>query len=329
MADKIRWGIIGTGAISHHFARGLGVLADAQLVAVASRTKGSADKFGEEFNVPHRHIGAEAIAADEDVDVIYIGTPHPMHVSDTLASLAGGKAVLCEKPFAMNSSEVMQMVACAKKNKLFLMEAMWTYFLPAITEVRRLITSGAIGEIRLVQSTFGFRCQWDPQSRLLNPVLGGGALLDVGVYDIAIAQMAYGREPVRINSMAHIGQTGVDEQGAMIFGYDNGAMAVLTYAVRTQAVNEAAIYGTDGYIRILPNFWHAERIIVKAGQADEKEIKFEMVGNGYNYQAVEVMQHLRSGKTESSIMPLSTSIAMMKTMDRVRAQWGLTYPMEK
>jgi predicted dehydrogenase len=329
MADKIRWGIIGTGGIAHHFARGLAVLADAQLVAVASRTKESADKFGEEFNVPHRHIGAEAIAADKEVDVIYVATPHPMHVSDTITSLNGGKAVLCEKPFAINICEVMQMVACAKKKKLFLMEAMWTYFLPAICEVRRLIAAGAIGEICLVQTTFCFRCPPDPQNRFLNPALGGGALLDVGVYEIAIAQMAYGREPVRISSMAHIGQTGVDEQESMIFGYDNGAMAVLTCAIRAQAVNEAAIYGTDGYIRILPNFWHSDRIIVKTGQSEEKEIKFEMVGNGYNYQAVEVMQCLRSGKTENSIMPLSTSIAMMKTMDRVRAQWGLTYPMEK
>lgn len=329
MADKIRWGIIGTGGIAHHFARGLGVLADAQLVAVASRTKESADKFGEEFNVPHRHIGAEAIAADKDVDVIYVATPHPMHVSDTITSLNGGKAVLCEKPFAMNSSEVMQMVACAKKKKLFLMEAMWTYFLPAISEVRRLIACGAIGEIRLVQTTFCFQCPPDPQNRFLNPALGGGALLDVGVYEIAIAQMAYGREPVRISSMAHIGQTGVDEQEAMIFGYNNGAMAVLTCAIRAQAVNEAAIYGTDGYIRILPNFWHSDRIILKTGENEEKEIKFTIVGNGYNYQAAEVMQCLRSGKTENSIMPLSTSIAMMKTMDRVRAQWNLTYPMEK
>ena len=329
MEKKIRWGIVGTGGIAHKFAKGLSVLPDAKITAVSSRSKESAEKFGIEFNVPNRHIGAESIACDKDVDVVYIATPHPMHKNETISCLEGGKAVLCEKPFAMNILEVMQMITCAKKNKLFLMEAMWMYFFPAMEKVRELVFGGAIGEIRLVQSNICFRCEWNPENRWLNPQLGGGALLDTGIYDIALAQMIYGKEPIRISSMAHIGQTGVDEQSSMIFGYENGAMAVLTCAVRTSAVNEATIYGTNGFIRIPNMFWHPDRIIVKTGQDEEKEISFNRLGNGYGYEAAEVMRCLRNGEIESPVMPLDTSISFMRTMDKIRRQWNLVYPMEK
>jgi predicted dehydrogenase len=328
MTEKIRWGIVGTGRIAHLFAQGLSVLPDAQITAVASRTKEAAGKFATEFNVPNRHIGSEALAGDKDVDVVYIATPHPMHKDDTINCLKGGKAVLCEKPFAMNSSEVRAMIECAKKNKLFLMEAMWMYFFPAMAKIREIVAAGGIGEVRLVQANFCFRHEWDPKSRLLNPQLGGGALLDVGVYDIAFAQMIYVKEPQRISSMAHIGQTGVDEQGSMIFGYEGGAMAVLTCAVQTETLFEAAIYGTDGYIKIPHMFFQPDRIIVKAGQDEEKEIKFNRLGNGYSYEAAEVMRCLRDGEVECPIMPLDMSIAIMKTMDHVRQQWELVYPME-
>jgi predicted dehydrogenase len=328
MAKKIRWGIIGTGWIAHKFAAGLGALKDAEISAVSSRRKESAEKFAAEFNIPNRHIGSIALAADKDVDVTYIATPHPMHKDDTINCLNGGKAVLCEKPLAMNTEEAVQMIACAQEKNLFLMEAMWMYFFPAIAKVRRLIADGDIGEVRLVQANFCMRSKWEPQGRTLNPQLGGGALLDVGIYDIALAQMIYGKEPGRISSMAHIGQTSVDEQGSMIFGYDGGAMAVLTCAVRTQTAFEAAIYGTEGYIKIPHMFFQPDRIIVKAKQGQEKEINFERLGNGYSFEAAEVMNCLREGKTECPTMPLQTSIAIMKTMDKVRQQWGLVYPME-
>jgi len=328
MAKKIRWGIVGTGRIAHSFAQGLAVLKDAEIAAVSSRTKESAEKFASEFNVPNRHIGSEAMAGDKDVDVVYIATPNPMHKDDTINCLKGDKAVLCEKPFAMNCKETMQMILCARKSGLFLMEAMWMYFFPAMAKVRELIAEGVIGEIRLVQANFCFRKGWEPQGSKLNPALGGGALLDVGVYDIAFAQMIYGKEPQRISSMADIGKTGVDEQSSMIFGYEGGAMAVLTCAVRTETLFEAAIYGTDGYIKVPHKFLQPDKIIVKAGQEQEKEIKFGRIGNGYNYEAAEVMRCLRDGEVECPIMPLDTTVAIMKTMDLIRQQWGLVYPME-
>ncbi len=329
MTAKIRWGIVGTGWMAQKFAEGLSVLEDAELVTVASRSKESAEKFGAKFNVPHRHIGVKSIACDEDVDIVYIATPHPMHKNETISCLEGGKMVLCEKPLAMNSLEAGQMVSCARKNKLFLMEAMWMYFFPAIVKVSELIAGGAIGEVRLVQVNFCSRRQWEPKSRFLNLQLGGGALLDVGVYNIALAHKIYGKEPQRISSMADIGKSGVDEQSSMIFGYDSGAMAVLSCAVRTETPYEAAIYGTDGYIKIPHMFFQPDRIIVKAGQDKEKEITFSRLGNGYSYEAAEVMRCLHEGRVECPIMPLDTSMAIMKTMDRVREQWNLVYPMEK
>lgn len=328
MDKRIRWGIVGTGAIAHQFARGLRELEDADLTAVSSRTQESADKFGEEFDVPHRHVGVKNIASDRDIDVVYVATPHSMHMNSTLACLDGSKAVLCEKPFAINTSEVTRMVGRARDRGLFLMEAFWNHCFPSMAKVREIVDSGAIGEIRLVQSNICFRCGWNPDSRLLNPELGGGALLDIGVYNIALAQMIYGQRPTRISSMAHLGETGVDEQSAMILGYESGAMAVLTCAIRTTTPQESAIYGTDGFIKIPAMFSQPYRIIVTRGKEKEEEITFDRFGNGYTYEAIEVMQCLRNGNLESQIVPLAMSMAIMETMDEIRKQWNLVYPME-
>jgi len=325
----IRWGIIGTGNIANKFAQGLAVLDDSTLVAVASRTKEAADKFGDEFNVAQRHVGVAEIATNADVDVIYVATPHPFHKDNTLQCLNGGKAVLCEKPFALNVQEATEMIKTARTKGLFLMEAMWTHFFPAMAKVREIVRSGAIGKVQLVQSNFCFRAGWNADSRLLSPELGGGALLDVGIYNVALARMIFDRDPSRINSMAHLGETGVDELSSLTLGYDDGAMAVLTCAIRTNTSHEAAIYGTDGYIKIPHMFWQPNTIVVKQGQSLEETLSFDRTGNGYNYEAEEVANSLRNGKFESSIVPLDTTLSNMKILDHCREQWGLTYPMEK
>lgn len=327
--DKIKWGIIGTGAIATKFAEGLKSLEDAELVAVSSRTIGSADRFANEFDIHKRHVGVESFAADKNIDAVYIATPHPSHCKDTLACLDAGKAVLCEKPFAMNSKEVKQMVDKAREKNVFLMEAMWTYFFPAMAKVRKLISSGAIGEVRLLQSNFCFRAGFNPESRLFNPELGGGALLDVGVYNIALAYMVFNKEPVEISSQAQIGETGVDEQSSVILKYEDGAMATSTCAVRTSTDHNAVIYGTEGYIKIPPFFWQPKQVIFKTADADETEIMFNHKGNGYNYEAAEVAKCLKNGEKESWLMPLDRSVSIMKTLDQIRAQWNLKYPMEK
>ena len=328
MKDKIRWGIIGTGEIARKFAAGLTALEDAELAAVGSRSKESADCFGEEFGVPRRHASYDALAEDPEIDVVYVATPHPCHKDNTLLCLRSKKAVLCEKPLAMNSAEVAEMVECARSQKQFLMEAMWTHCFPAMAKVRELVSEGAIGKVRLLEAKFCFRSPWDPGGRLLNPELGGGALLDVGVYTVALAHMVLG-PPSRIVAMAHLGETGVDEQSAMILGYDDGAMAVLTCAVRTGTPHDAAVYGTEGWIRIPPRFWQPDRIVLRSNDNDsEQEISFPRLGNGYSFEAAEVMRCLREGKLESAVVPLRLSIDVMATLDRIRDELGLKYPME-
>jgi predicted dehydrogenase len=326
--DKIRWGILGTGNIATRFAEGLMALPDAELVAVGSRSQSSVDSFGYEFDVPHRHASYAALADDPDVDVVYVATPHPFHREHSILCLEGGKPVLCEKPFAINASEAEDVITLAREKGLFLMEAMWTRFLPLLVEVRELLAEGAIGEVRALFADFGFRTAFDPQSRLFDPHLGGGALLDVGVYPVSLASMVFGAAPSRINGMAHLGQTGVDEQSAVILGYDQGQLAILAAAVRTEMPQEAVLIGTEGQIRIHTPWWRPTTLTLsRAGQEDES-LHLPYEGNGYNYEAAAVMDCLRAGRTESDVMGLDETLAIIQTLDRIRAQWGLRYPME-
>jgi dihydrodiol dehydrogenase / D-xylose 1-dehydrogenase (NADP) len=327
MADKIRWGILGTGGIAHKFATGLQAAPEAELVAVGSRTQAAADEFGNTFGAPRRHASYEALANDPEVDVIYVSTPHTLHKDNTLLCLHAGKAVLCEKPFAVNAGEAAEMISLARQKGLFLMEAMWTRYLPAVIKTRQLIAEGVLGEIRMVMADFGFRADFDPQQRLFNPDLGGGALLDAGIYPVSFAAMIFG-SPTQVMSLAQLGQTGVDEQSAYLLGHAEGKLALLASAVSTDLPSEAIVMGTKGRIRLhSPIYCPRSLTLSLPNQADEV-IEPPMIGNGYNYEAVEVMNCLRAGKLESEIMPLDETLAIMKTMDQIRAPWGLKYPTE-
>jgi predicted dehydrogenase len=328
--NKTRWGILGAGRIANEFAKGLSVLPNAELVAVGSRTQQKADQFGDAHGVPHRHASYEALAQDPDVDVIYVATPHPMHRDNSLLCLQSGKAVLCEKPFTINAAEVEELITYARQHHLFLMEGMWTRFLPLMGRVRELLAQGVIGDVRMVAADLGFRSNFDPNGRLFAPELGGGALLDVGVYAVSFASMVLGAGvPPRIASMAHLGETGVDEQSAFILGYDQGCLAILFTAVRTNTSHEGLIMGTEGRIRIHRELFHPTRLTLSRNGKDDQEIDVPIEGNGFNYEAAEVMSCLRAGKTESAILPLDESLAVMRTMDQIRAPWGLTYPSER
>ncbi|MEQ8674560.1 MAG: Gfo/Idh/MocA family oxidoreductase [Aggregatilineales bacterium] len=326
MAEKIGWGIIGTGNIAHQFAKGLKAVDDAELVAVGSRSQESADEFGDEFDVPNRHATYEALAGDPDVDAVYISTPHPMHIHNAVLCIEAGKAVLVEKPFTVNAADAKRILDAGRNNGVFVMEAVWTRFLPAHMKIKELVAEGAIGEVRMVQVDFGFRTQLEPEHRLFAPELAGGALLDVGVYPINMAWMMLG-EPQSIVSAGDIGQTGVDEQAAFIFTYPQGELAVLSCAIRTDTRHEATIYGTEGRIHIPRHWWKAEKFTMQRG-ADVQEFEFPFDGNGYEYEAREVGRCLREGVLESPIMPQEDSLNIMRAMDTIRAQWGLTYPME-
>jgi predicted dehydrogenase len=327
MAEPIRWGIVGTGRIAQFFARGLSVLPDAQLVAVGSRTKEAADKFADMFSIPRRHASYADLANDPEVDAVYVATPHNLHKENTILCLRAGKAVICEKPFAINAREAAEMIGVARETGRFLMEAMWTRFLPVLVKVRELLAQGVIGEVRMMEADFGFRTDFNPKGRLFNPELGGGGLLDVGIYPISLAWMLFGK-PKQITSTVHLGQTGVDEQMALLLSYEQGQIAICSAAVRTNTVQEAYIYGTDGYIKLHSQWWKGERLTLAQSGKDPQVIDLPLEGNGYNYEAAEVMRCVRAGKLESDTIPLDETLAIMGTLDQIRAQWGLKYPME-
>lgn len=327
MTTKFRWGILGAGGIARKFVTGVKALADHEVIAVGSRQQSTADKFADEYSIPHRHASYEALATDPEVDAIYVATPHPMHKENTLTALRSGKHVLCEKPFTINAAEAQVIIDEARQRKLFLMEAMWTRFIPLVAEVRRLVADGAIGAVRMISADFGYRTNFRAESRAFDPALGGGALLDVGVYPISLASMLLGT-PDRIVAMAELGKTGVDEQSAFILGYPGGQLAVLHTAVRTNTPQDAVIMGETGMIRIHPPFWIPKTMTLKVAGKDAQQVEIPYEANGYNYEAVEVANCVRAGKLESDVMPLDESLAIMQTMDAIRAQWGMKYPME-
>jgi predicted dehydrogenase len=359
MSKSYRWGIIGTGGIARAFAKGLARLPEAKLAAVGSRTREAADGFAKDFRVPRAHASYEALAADPDVDIVYVATPHILHKENCLQALRRGKAVLCEKPFAINAAEADEVFTLARAQGLFVMEAMWTRFLPAIVKVREMLAAGAIGEPRWLAADFGFKAPFNPQSRIYDPGLGGGALLDIGVYPLSLASMVFG-VPQGVSSTARLGATGVDEQDSIILTYDGGRMASLNACVTMTTPTEAVIAGDKGIIKIHTPFFRARKISLGlnkiAGISEKKmawlrraarmipavsrlreslegrhprAIRAPYRGNGLHYQATEVMRCLDRGLTESPTMPWAETQSILETMDKIRAQWGLVYPSER
>jgi predicted dehydrogenase len=327
MKEKLRWGILGPGRIAGKFAAALKETEGAELAAVGSRNLERAEMFASEYGFSRAHGSYEDLAGDDGIDAVYIGTPHSCHRDHSILCLRAGRHVLCEKPFAINATEAEEMVAAAREEKLTLMEAMWMRFMPSIFKVRELISEGDIGEIGRITADFGFRAAFDPESRLFDPARGGGALLDVGVYPVSFAYYLLG-EPATVGGAAHIGETGVDEESVALLGYKGGSQAILTMALRLETQRDAFILGTAGSIWIPEPWWKSERIVVRQEGRGERTIEIPRLENGFIYQAEEIMNLIREGKTESEIMPLGDSLAVMRIMDKIREHWGLKYPME-
>lgn len=325
MTAPIRWGIIGTGDIARQFAEDLRLAPNATLHAVASRREETARRFASTHGIPNIRVGYDALVADPDVDAIYIGTPHTYHLENTLQCIEGGKAVLCEKPMGINEREVKAMVDAAMARQVFLMEAMWTWFFPAILKVRELVRSGAIGEVRLVSGSFCFTTDFDPEGRLFSPEYAGGALLDVGIYPIALAQFIYESEPEAVEGLARIGQTGVDEINALTLRYPCGGLASLTSGVQVYQPEDAVIAGSEGYIRIEPPFYQPDAIVLARGDSNER-FAFERQGYGLHLEAAHVGECIAQGLAESPVVTLADSLRLARTMDRIRERWGLRYP---
>jgi predicted dehydrogenase len=327
--DTVRWGILATGGIAATFAEDLKLLPGAELVAVGSRSDASARRFAERFGVPRAYGSWAEFAADPDIDVVYVATPHSAHHAATKLLLQAGKHVLCEKPFTLDSADSAEPVALARERGLFLMEAMWTYCLPAVRRVAELVRDGAIGEVRTVQADFGIVGPPEPTHRLRDPGAGGGALLDLGVYPVSLAHLLLGT-PDDIVAWAKLTPEGVDETTGMVFGYDSGAVATLNCSIAADSPVTASISGTKGRIDLPNGFFHAKSFTLHRPGGDPEEFEFPSPGGmGYHYEAAEVMRCLRTGETESPLVPHDSTLAVMATLDAIRERVGVRYPGEE
>jgi predicted dehydrogenase len=327
--NKIRWGILGCGRIAIKFAEDLKLVKDAELVAVAARDVARATAFGGKYGAQFIFSSYDDLAKSPAVDVIYIATPHGYHYDHVMLCLRHKKAVLCEKAFALNSKQLKEMIAFAKAQKVFLMEAFWTKFLPQYQEVMRLLRENALGEIKMIQADFGFKAPEPKAQRLYDPVLGGGALLDIGIYPVFLALSVLGK-PKEIQAMITPYDTGVDEQCVMTMKFDNGALAVLssTFAVDTPV--EVMIAGTNGRIHMRNKFYSAAGTleIIRGDDSVEKVEVFREGGLGYQFEARHVGECLRKGLTESPVMSHADSLLLMETLDRTRKIAGIRYQVD-
>lgn len=357
MSTTVRWGIAGTGFVAGLFAEGLREARGARLVAVASRHKPRAEAFASRFGAPRAHGSYDDLANDRDVDVVYVATPHSEHRPHALKMLEAGKAVLCEKPFTLDAKEASEIIALARKQRVFCMEAMWTRFLPAAKELVERLRGGALGDLQSATFELGHPFEMDPEHRLFNPVLGGGALLDLGVYGVSFASWLFG-SPQIVQSQVQMGPSGVDEHVTALLGHAGGRQSLILASLRTRLSNGASIAGSTGWARLheplyRPPAFSIEsaprmslirtsheagraRVIealgwlgralrfVRSGVAlrfDPRWISRPYRGNGYGYQAVEVMRCLRAGLLESPTMPLDESLSIMQALDAIRENW--------
>ncbi|MFC0439472.1 Gfo/Idh/MocA family protein [Kutzneria buriramensis] len=317
MGNPVRWGIMGTGGIAQQFATDLELTDSGKVVAVGSRSRASADNFADGFTIERRHASYADLAADPEVDAVYVATPHPMHHPNALLALNAGKAVLVEKPFTMNAEEARELVKVARANNVFLMEAMWTRFLPHMRKVRELV--GGLGDIVTVTADFGYGFPEEADHRLFAPELGGGALLDLGIYVVSFASMVLGT-PSKIVSMIDPAFTGVDAQTSMIFGYDSGAQALLNCTLRGTSPTRATVVGTEGRIEIDSEFFAPTTVRLVPRDGSPTVFASEHEGRGLRHQADEVARRLAAGETESPLMSLDESVSIMETMDAVLAR---------
>lgn len=327
MTQVIRWGILGTGKIAKAFATALLDTPGATLAAVASRTVDSATNFGQEFGAERFHGSYQALADDPEVDVIYIGTPHPMHHENALMCLNGGKGVLVEKSFTMNRRQAEDIINLARAKKLFVMEAMWTRFMPAVVEAKRIVDSGEIGVPANVTADFGFTADVGPEHRLFAPELGGGALLDLGIYPLSMSSFFLG--PVTaVKAQAEMAPTGVDMQTAFTLSHQDGGVSSCACSLRSRTPTELTISGSKGFVRLHDRFHNTEKItvtVVDGATRDERTINLPRSGNGYTHEAQEVGRCIRAGLIESPVMPHEETLSIMGTLDEIRAQIGLRY----
>lgn len=323
MKKEYNWAILGCGKIARKFVADLSLLPNAKLYAAASRSLDKANKFAEDFGFEKAYGSYQEMVEDKNVDVVYIATPHAKHLEHSLLCLSHKKAVLCEKAFAMNTKEVDQMIVAGKKNKTFLMEAFWTIFSAKFLKVMELSKDKELGQLRFVKSDFMFNADFDPDKRLYNIDLGAGSLLDIGIYPIFRSMMLLGK-PTEIKTLANIRSTGVEESISMIFGYKNGAIAVLNSSFESSCSNETELCFEHGIIKFIRD--PALPIIVEKKGIKKEIFVDQPEGMGYELEAKHVMECLDQGMIESPVLPLRTSRDLMEIMDAVRKDAGIVFP---
>ncbi len=326
--NPIRWGILACGKIAEKFADDLVAhVPDAVVYAVASRELSKAQTFGQKYNATKAFGSYQELADCAEVDVIYIASPHAQHHENTLMCLNAGKAVLCEKAFAINTTMVQEMIAKSKEKNVFLMEAIWTRFHPSIAKTLEIIQSGDIGHIIHLAADFGFKADYDENSRLFNPALTGGSLYDIGIYPLFISKLILGN-PKEIKAVASMTPSGVDMNTSMALNYESGATASLFSTFATKTDTTCTIYGTKGKIYLHERFHETKGLTLEIYGQEPQVFTTERLGWGYSYEAQEVQRCLKLGKTESDKLPLQFSLELMELLCEIREQIGLVYPQE-
>jgi predicted dehydrogenase len=321
---EIRWGIVGPGRIAEKLVRDFAVVDGARALAVASRSADRAADFARRHGLERAYGSYAEIVADPDVDVLYLATPHPMHHALAVAGLDAGKALLVEKAFTATTRGAEEIVDLARSTGRFVMEAMWTRFQPAVVALRQLVADGAIGEVRGVQADLGVRRPFDPADRLFDLALGGGALLDVGVYVVSFAQMLLGT-PDTVTAAGSRFANGADAEAGLLLSWDDGRAATLTISLRCPLPGAARVFGTEGWIDVLPRFHHPETIVLHRECAEPEAITRPPLGQGYAHELIEVTEGVRAGRGESAVLPLADTLAVQRVLGAALEQLGVRY----
>jgi predicted dehydrogenase len=324
MSEDIRWGIVGPGRIAQNVIGDFDVVDGARAVAVASRSIDRARAFAGKHGIERAHGSYAEILAAPDVDVLYVATPHPQHAAFALAALRAGKALLVEKSFTATAAGAAEVVDLARETGVFVMEAMWTRFQPAIVALRELVADGAIGEVRSVQADLGVSAPYDPIDRKFALELGGGALLDVGVYVVSFAQMLLGT-PERVVATGSLFPSGVDAEAALLLDYGDGRSATLTTSLQYALPGQARVFGTAGWIDVLPRFHHPQTIVLHRAGAEPETITRPALGGGYSHELIEVTSCVRAGRSESAVMPLADTLAVQRVLQEAADQLGVPH----
>jgi len=320
MTEPLRWGIVSAGKIANTFARDTALVPNARIAAVAARRLAAAREFAGRHGIATAYEGYDALFADPDIDAVYVATPHALHFSNASAALEAGKHVLCEKPITVSEAELRTLIEVARHSDRYLMEAMWTWFLPAVQTAKEWVDDGRIGALRHIKADFGYPAPFDPASRLYDPAMAGGCLLDVGVYPIALARYFGGQAPAEIDVVVRYAPNGVDDDVVVLFDYDN-YVATLAASFRCKLQNTAYIIGSEGYIAI-PHCWRARECELFV--MDERVDSFvdDRTGSGFEFQIESASRDILEGKRESGTVPHAMSLAFQQDMDRVKAQFG-------